>query len=189
MLILASAMGVAPDGLQSFDPATGERLWWCKGGGDASSPAYGDGIVYFDSGRGGPGFAVDPTGTGDVSSTHVKWTIPKTTEALCSPIITGGYVYRLQSPNLLRCWNVDTGEEVYARKLEGITSTWASPIADPAGHLIFASGGKSVVVKVGPEFEVLAVNDLNDANHASAAAADGKLFIEGRKQIYCIGKR
>ena len=100
MLVLASEMGVTPDGLQSFNPADGHRLWWCKGGGDASSPAYGDGIVYFDSGRGGPGFAIDPTGTGDVSATHVKWTVDKLSEAIGSPVIVGDYVYRLQSPGV-----------------------------------------------------------------------------------------
>jgi outer membrane protein assembly factor BamB len=189
MLVLASGMGVAPDGLQSFDPSNGERLWWCKGGGDASSPAYGDGIVYVDSGRGGPGFAVDPTGSGDVSATHIKWSIPRLTEAIGSPVIVGDYLYRLQSPNLLRCFKVATGEEVYANKLEGIGSTWASPIADGDGHLFFANGGKSYVVRTGATFEVVAVNDLGDVNHASAAVGDGKMFIVGRKKVYCIGKR
>jgi outer membrane protein assembly factor BamB len=188
VLVAASAMGVTPDGLQSFDPATGRRLWWCRGGGDASSPAYGDGIVYFDSGRGGPGFAVDPTGSGDVTATHVKWSVPRVTEALGSPVIAGGYVYRLQSPNVLRCWKSSIGEQVYQNRLEGITTTWASPIADADGRLFFASGGKSFVVKAGPQFEVLSVNDLNDANHASAAGADGRLYVVGRKQIYCVGR-
>jgi len=188
MLVSASGGGVTNDGLQSFDPATGQRLWWCRGGGDASSPAYGDGVVYFDSGRGGPGFAVDPTGSGDVTSTHIKWTIPKLTEAIGSPVIQGGYVYRLQSPNLLRCWKADTGEQVYANKLDGITTTWASPIADGGGHLLFANGGRSYVIKAGPQFEILAVNELEDANHASVAVAEGRIYIVGRKQIFCIGR-
>jgi outer membrane protein assembly factor BamB len=161
----------------------------CGGARAASSPAYGDGIVYFDSGRGGPGFAVDPTGSGDVSTTHVKWTVPRLTEALGSAVITGGYVYRLQSPNLLRCFKVQTGEQVYAEKLDGITSTWISPIADADGHLFFASGGRSFVIKAGPKFEVLATNDLGDANHASAAVADGRIYIEGRKRMYCLGEK
>jgi outer membrane protein assembly factor BamB len=188
MLVLASGIGVKPDGLQSFDPATGQRLWWCQGGGDASSPAYGDGIVYYDSGRGGEGFAVDPTDSGDVSATHIKWTIPKVTEAIGSPVIVGGYVYRLQSPGLLRCWKVDSGAEVYSKKLEGVTSTWASPIADADGHLFFASGGRSFVVKAGPEFELISTNDLNDANHATAAVSNGRLYILGKKRLYCIGR-
>jgi outer membrane protein assembly factor BamB len=189
--LLAVASGIKPeaDALQSFDPASGQRLWWCRGAGDASSPAFGDGIVYFDSGRGGTGVAVDPTGTGDVSDSHVKFTLPKLKEAIGSPVIVDGYLYRIQSPNLLRCIKIDGGQEVYAKPLEGLSSTWASPIADASGHLIFANGGKSYVVKAGPEFEVIAVNDLADANHASGAVAGGKLIIEGKKKLYCVGKK
>lgn len=189
MLVLASGINVTPDGLQSFDPATGEKLWWCRGGGDAASPAFGSGIVYCDSGRGGPGFAVDPTGRGEVTKTHTKWTFAQIPEGIASPIIVDGYVYRLHSPGVLKCWKAETGEQVYSQRLEGLSSTWASPIADAAGHLFFASGGRSVVVKSGPTFEVLAVNDLADANHASAAVANGRMYIVGTKQIYCIGRR
>jgi outer membrane protein assembly factor BamB len=188
MLVLASGMKVALDGLQSFDPATGQRLWWCRGGGDASSPAYGAGIVYFDSGRGGPGFAVDPTGSGDVTKTHVRWTVPQVPEGIGSPIIVGEHVYRLHSPGILKCWRAANGEQVYSKRLEGITSTWASPIADGDGNLIFASGGRSVVVKTGPAGEVVGVNDLGDANDASGAVAAGRIYIVGKKRIYCIGR-
>ena len=188
LLVLASGMQPAPDGLQSFDPANGQRLWWCRGGGDASSPAYGAGIVYFDSGRGGPGFAVDPTGSGDVTATHVKWTVPQVPEAIGSPVIVGGHVYRLHAPGVLKCWKAASGEEVYSKRLEGLSSTWASPVADGDGNLIFASGGRSVVVKAGPEVEVLAVNDLGDANHASAAVSGGRIYVVGKKRIYCIGR-
>ena len=92
LIVVMGGMGATPEGLQSFDAVTGTRLWWCRGSGESSSPSYGDGIIYFDSGRGGSGFAVDPTGTGDVSKTNVRWTIPQVSEALGSAIISGGYV-------------------------------------------------------------------------------------------------
>lgn len=190
LLVLASAMKVEPEGLQSFDPEDGKRIWWCKGGGDASSPAYdGKSLLYFDSGRGGAGFAVDATGTGDVSATHVKWSVTKLKEAIGSPVFFDGYLYRIQSPGVLRCFKASDGEEVYTKPLDGIGSTWASPIVDGGGHLIFANGGRSYVVKAGPEFEVVATNELGDTNHCSAAVAPGRLVIEGRKKLYCIGKK
>jgi outer membrane protein assembly factor BamB len=188
LLILASGIKPTPDALQSFDPATGQRLWWCKGAGDAASPAFGGGIVYFDSGRGGPGTAVDPTGSGDVSNTHIKWTIPQVPEAIASPIILAGHVYRLHSPGILKCWNADTGHEVYSQRLEGLSSTWASPIADADGNLLFASGGRSLIIKSGPKFEVISTNDLSDPNHASPAAASGRLYILGLKHLHCIAR-
>ena len=63
MLVLASGMSETGNALRSLDPASGKPLWWCRGAGDAASPAFGAGIVYFDSGRGGKGVAVDPGGS------------------------------------------------------------------------------------------------------------------------------
>ena len=187
LLILASGMGTASDALLSVDPATGRRLWWCRGAGDAASPAFADGIVYFDSGRGGPGVAVDPTGEGDVSATHVRWTVNQVPEGIGSPIIVGGLVYRLHSPGVLRCWQASDGKQLYAQRLDGISSTWASPVADGDGHLFFANAGKSFVIEAGREYKLKATNDLGDPNHASPAISGGKIFLVGTKNIYCIG--
>lgn len=191
VITLASGMATKRDALQAFDADTGERLWWCRGAGDASSPIYSPRhkLVYFDSGRGSPGVAVGVTGEGDVGESHVKWEIAQVPTAICSPIVVGDYIYRLHEPNTLKCWRAADGEMVYRARLEGITSTWASPIADGNGRLYFVSGGTSVVVQSGPQFKVLAVNKLNDANHASAAVADGRWFIVGMKQLHCIGAK
>jgi len=186
MLVLASGMGEAPDALQSFDPADGKRLWWCRGAGDAASPAFGAGIIYFDSGRGGKGVAVDPTGEGEVSSSHVKWTTSQLSEGIGSPVIVDGHVYRLQAYGVLKCWEAASGAQVYAKRLDGLSTTWASPIVDPDGRIYFANAGKSYVVQAGPEFRVLAVNDLGDRNHASPAIAGKSMFLVGMENVYCI---
>jgi hypothetical protein len=34
--------------------------------------------------------------------------------------------------------------------------------------------------------QVLAVNDLDDDSQASAAASAGRLFLKGRKMLYCV---
>lgn len=186
LLLLASGMQVTGNALQSLNPANGERLWWCRGAGDTATPAYASGLIYFDSGRGGPGMAVDPSGSGDVSKTHVRWTVNQVPEGLGSPIIVDRYVYRLHTPGILKCWELATGRLVYTERLEGISTTWASPIADPKRRLFFANAGKSYVIKTGPEYRVLAVNDLADGNHPSPAVANGRLFLVGMKNLYCI---
>jgi outer membrane protein assembly factor BamB len=189
MLVLASGMKETGNALRSLDPATGKVLWWCRGAGDTASPAYASGLVYFEHSRGGLGIAVDPTGSGDVSDTHIKWTVKFVPEGLSSPVIVGRYVYRLHTPGILKCWEVTTGNQVYSEKLERISSTWASPIADPNGRLFFANSGRSYVIQSGPEFRVLAINDLDDSNHASPAVAGGKFFLVGTNSLYSIGKR
>lgn len=189
LVVVASGIKESDEGVQSFDPATGKRLWWCRGGGDAASAAFGAGIVYCDSGRGGPGIAIDPTGSGDVTKTHIRWRINQVPQGIGSPIVVGDRVYRLQGSNVLKCWRTSDGEQVYAERLERLTSTWASPVADANGRLYFATAGVSYVVQAGDEFKVLAVNDLGDPNHASAAVSGGKLFLVGTRHIYCVGAK
>jgi len=104
-------------------------------------------------------------------------------------VIVGNRVYRLHTPNILKCWDAATGTQVYAQRLDKLTSSWASPIVDGNGRLYFATAGVSYVIQTGDEFKVLAINDLGDPNHASAAAASGKLFVVGTQHVFCLGSR
>lgn len=188
LLAVASGGGSTPQGLMSFDPENGKLLWWAKSGGDAASVAFANKIVYADSGRGGPGVAVEATGSGDVTASHTKWTVATVPEGIGSPIIVGDYVYRLHTPSILKCWKLSDGEQVHTQRLNGLSSTWASPFADANGRLYYVNGGKSFVIQSGPEYKVLAENDLADANHASAAVSNGKIFVVGLKKLHCVGE-
>lgn len=181
-------------GIQSLDPASGEPLWFCRGPQVSySSPAFGGGLLYADAGRGGQtGTAVDPAGMGDVSKTHIKWQIRVNGPAGSSAVIVGDYLYRICSPDLIRCWKVDTGDLVYEERTPKITPS-ASPIVCPDGRIYFASSGKSYVIKEGPKFELLATNDLESAggghDYATPAVSGGRIYIKGRLNLWCIGRK
>jgi len=177
----------ASNAVQGLDPDTGKVIWTCDAKGDTVSPVFGNGVVYIDTGRGGPAFAVDPTGAGDVTKTHVKWKINQMPDGYSSPVVAGDYLYRLHSPETLKCIRMATGEVAYSERLPGVTMH-CSPIA--AGDRIYcASAGKSHVLKAGPTLEILAVNDLGDASHASPAVATGKLILKGRKWLFCVAEK
>jgi len=186
LVVVASGGGETDEGVQSFDPSDGRRLWWCRGGGDAASAAFGAGIIYCDSGRGGKGIAIDPTGSGNVTKTHIKWQVSQVPTGIGSPIIVSGLVYRLHTPNVLKCWRATDGKLVYAQRLARLTSNWASPVADANGRLYFATSGVSHVIQSGEKFESLAVNDLGDPNHASAAVSGRGIFLVGTRNVYCV---
>src|SRR6185437_9863033 len=135
----------ASNALQGVDPANGKVLWTCAAKGDTVSPVFGNGIAYIDTGRGGPAFAIDPTGIGDVTKTHLKWKINNLPEGYGSPVAAGEYLYRLHSQETLRCMKLATGEVMFTERLPGV-SVPSSPIASN-GLLYLVSGGKSYVVK------------------------------------------
>lgn len=178
----------ASNALQGVDPANGKVLWWCDAKGDTVSPVYGGGLVYLDSGRGGPGVAVDPKGEGNVTKTNRKWDIKQVPEGFSSPVIVGDYLYRLHNASALRCWEVSSGKEVYVERLPGV-SVACSPVATPDGRIYCASSGKSYIVKAGAKFEILATNDLGDGCETSAAVANACIVLKGREYLWCIGKK
>jgi hypothetical protein len=181
-------------GAQGIDPDTGETIWFCRGPQSSwASPAYGDGLLYVDAGRGGnSGAAIDPAGKGDVSKTHIKWKTEVKGAAGTSPIVVGEYLYRISDPGVIRCWKVSTGEEVYEEKLQHLTPS-ASPIATADARIYFASPRRTYVIKAGPKFEILAQNDLEleggSQDYTTPAIADGRIYIKGRYNLWCIGKK
>ena len=178
----------ASNALQGLDPADGTVLWSCQAPGDTASPVYSGGVVYIDSGRGSPGVAVDPTGEGDVTKTHLKWRLDSVPEAFGSPVAVDGLLYRLLNSGYVSCRKLDGGDQVYNQRLPGVTGP-CSPVATADGRVYFASAGKSFVLRAGPKPEILATNDLGDACPASPAAAAGHIYLKGRHYLYCIGRK
>jgi outer membrane protein assembly factor BamB len=140
-----------------------------------------------DSGRGGPGVAVDPSGQGDVSKSHVRWRIPSVPEGFSSPLIVGDQLYRLHNPGVLTAIRLSDGKEVFRERLEGLDPA-VSPVATPDGIIYCATAGTSYVIKAGPKCDVLARNDLGDASRASPAVAAGRIYLKGGRFLFCIGR-
>jgi outer membrane protein assembly factor BamB len=175
--------------IQGVDPENGKLIWSCRNPGDVPTPAFGSGLIYSVNGRGGPGIAVEPTGEGDVTKTHVRWTVGKIPDgAFSSPIIVDGLLYELLPGGVLKCWKMENGEPVYAERLPGVSDR-PSPVATPEGRIYFASGGKSYVIQAGTKFRIVAANDLGDPGESSPAVWGRHLILKGRNFLFCVGNK
>jgi outer membrane protein assembly factor BamB len=186
---------VATGAVLGLDPKSGEEIWSCKWGGNRyPSLVAGPDLIYV-AGDGGEELAIDPTGEGDVSKTHVKWRHAKGPQGFGSPVIAGDCLYRASPPGVVRCCRASDGETLFEGPVEGIP-TFSSPFAAKDELIYFASAGKTCVIKAGPKLEVLATNDLGEGqgnewtlSGPSAAVSDGKIFLRGPKSLTCIGKK
>ncbi len=192
--VLAKARGkaqllvAASNQLQGVDPSSGKVLWHASASGDTGSPVLSDGLVYLDSGRGSKGVCVDPTGEGDVTKTHTKWSIARTPSGFASPLASGGLLYRVADPGVLRVWRMKDGEEVATLRLPGV-NTAPSPILTADGRIYLVSGGRSYVVRAGEKPEVLGKGELGDPSNASPAVSGGRLIVRGARNVWCIGAK
>ena len=107
-----------------------------------------------------------------------------------SPLLYDGILYFLKSNNgLLSALDAKTGKPHYGpERVEPLTNVYASPVGAAGKIYVSDRRGYTVVVNAGPKFEVVATNKLDDVFDASAAVADGEIYLRG-KNLYCIAAK
>lgn len=179
---------------RSYNLEDGEVIWQCSGmtGNCIPCPIVEDNRVFCMSGyKGYSLLAIDVDQKGDLSETDaVIWRKKKGTPYVPSPVLYEGLLYFLQSnTNILSMVDSKSGEEVVKRtRIPGIKNVYASPVGAAGRVYITGRSGKTVVLKAGREFKVLANNQLSERIDASAAVAGKQLFLRGQKSLYCIAE-
>jgi outer membrane protein assembly factor BamB len=130
-------------------------------------------------------------GSGDITdSANILWKYQKGTAYVPSPILYGDYVYLMTDSGILTCIDVKTGEVKYEGGRVPVPAKFmASPVAFDGKILLTSEDGDTFVLKAGPTFEVLHTNSLAEPIFASPAISQGRIFIRGEKNLYCITSR
>ena len=176
----------------SYDPATGKELWRHKGveSNAIPSPVANNEMVFLVAGFPAKiALAIRLGQNGDLTGTpNVPWKYEKGTAYVPSPIVYGDYLYLTTDRGILTCIDTKTGEVKYEGGRIPIPATFtASPVAFEGKILMTSEDGDTFMVKAGPKHEVLGTNSVGEPVYASPAIADGRIFIRGEKNLYCIG--
>lgn len=180
---------------RSYDLKTGDILWECGGLGAnvIPMPVYANGIVYVTSGHRNPAMqaiSLDKA-KGDITGTDaVLWSIADNTPYVSSPLLYGDKIYALKKSNaILSCFNAKTGEAFYGpKRLAGMRRVYASLVGVSDRVYISDVDGTTLVIKNGPEFEVLATNKLDEGTGASPIIVGDELYVRGNEHLYCIAE-
>jgi outer membrane protein assembly factor BamB len=172
----------------AYEPLTGREIWrvqYPDGFSNVPRPVFGHGLVFITTGFQQPSLlAVRPDGTGDVTKTHVAWTLARGAPLTPSPILAGDELYVVNDLGILTCLDARTGAVHWVERLGGNAS--ASPVL-AGGRLYFTSEeGATSVIAPGRVFSRLAVNALDGASLASPAVSDGSLFLRTDRHLYRI---
>jgi outer membrane protein assembly factor BamB len=170
----------------SYEPRTGKELWQVRYGDGFSNvprPVYGDGLVYICTGFQQPSLlAVRLDGRGDVTKSHIKWTLKRGVSLTPSPLLVGDELYMVSDNGIASCIDAKTGAPHWQVRLGGNHS--ASPIYADGRIYFLSEEGESVVIAPGKEFKELARNQLDGPTLASMAVSGGSIFVRSQTHLY-----
>ena len=133
--------------------------------------------------------AIKLGGQGDQTATAIRWRYQKPVPQVPSTLLYKGVLYMINDSGILISFDPATGKVLKQGRLQGaIDKYFSSPVAADDKLYLIGEGGAVSVLKAAGDWEVLAVNELDDECFATPAIADGRIYIRTRSALYCFGK-
>ncbi|MCS7026411.1 MAG: PQQ-binding-like beta-propeller repeat protein [Bryobacteraceae bacterium] len=127
---------------------------------------------------------------GDISAGGLLWRYTKTLPNVPSPLLYHNVLYLIKEGGILTTLDPATGDVIKQGRLQGALSPYfASPVAGDGKVYVVSEAGNVVVLKAAGEWEVLAVNNLEESCHATPAIVDDKIYIRTHSALYCFAKK
>ena len=175
----------------AYDPQTGKEIWrvsYADGFSNVPRPVFGHGLVYITTGFQQPSLvAVRPDGSGDVTRTHIAWTLKRGAPLTPSPLLVGDELFVVNDGGIATCLDAKTGATHWVQRLGGAFS--ASPVFADGRIYFLSEEGTSTVLAPGKEFRKLAASRLDGEILASMAVAEQSIFIRTGSHLYRLAQR
>lgn len=172
----------------AYEPRTGKEIWQVRYGEGFSNvprPVYGNGLVFICTGFQEPSLqAVRVDGHGDVTKSHIAWTLKRGAPLTPSPILVGDELYVVNDGGIATCVDAKSGTELWRARMKGSFS--ASPIFADGRIYFLSEEGLTVVIAPGKKLQPLAENQLDGETLASMAVSGGSIFIRSRTHLYRV---
>ena len=181
-----------------YELESGKELWKLVGGGDVPvpTPIVEEDLIYITSahGRVRPIYAIHADAEGLLSADAsqceaLEWSHLNRGIYMQTPLVDDGLLYCCSDGGILAVFDAFRGEGVYRERL-GRGQSGFSGSAVQANDMIYftAESGTVHVIRAGPEFDEVAVNDLGETCLSTPAISEGRLFFRTRGHLVCVGE-
>jgi outer membrane protein assembly factor BamB len=172
----------------AYDPATGKEIWMVRyedGFSNVPRPVFAHGLVYIATGFQQPALlAVRADGTGDVTGTHIAWSMTRGAPYTPSPLVVGDELYVISDLGVATCVDARTGKLYWQQRIGGNYS--ASPVFADGRIYFLSEEGVATAITPGRTFQKLATSELDGATLASIGVYDRAFFIRSLTHLYKI---
>ncbi|MFV1967521.1 MAG: PQQ-binding-like beta-propeller repeat protein [Pirellulaceae bacterium] len=171
--------------VMGYDPYSGKELWKVRYNGWSVTPRplFGHGLLFVITDFVHPElWAIRPGGNGDVSESHVVWSLRKGMPKAPSSLLIGDLLFVVNDDGVVHCVEARTGRVVWRERIGG--NHWASPVfAD--GCIYFVSReGEVTLIEPSRKFHRIAVNQMGEECMASPAAIGRSIFLRTQTNLY-----
>lgn len=179
-------------GVRGYDLDSGKELWFCKGfnGRGSPIPYYDNQMLVVVNGKPGDLYAVDPTGSGDVSKSHLRWNTRRNGgRDLPSPAMVKNYIFVTSMSGVITCYEAKTGKTLWIDRLNGAFS--GSPLVSKSHYYIQNENGSTFVIKPDPKKLIIeSINRLTDNDdeifRSTLSPIDNFIFARSNSYLYCV---
>jgi outer membrane protein assembly factor BamB len=180
-------------GISSLDPKTGAMNW------EApvyrirmvASPVVAGNLVIGSCGQGGGAgnylSAVKLGGVGNVSETHVAYTLRKGTPYVPTPLYLDGRLYLISDAGIATALEAATGREIWSERLRA--EFFGSPVLIDGKIYCPSTRGEMIVLATGDRFDLLARNPIGEGTHSTPCVDGGRIYVKTFTHLVCVGAK
>jgi outer membrane protein assembly factor BamB len=124
---------------------------------------------------------------GQLQSAAIRWRLQRNIPYIPTPILYQGVLYMVKTGGIITSVDPATGKILKTGRSSGaLGEYYASPVAADGKVFLANTEGKVTVLKAGAEWEVLAVNEINDEVSATPALSEGRVYLRTRGALWCF---
>jgi outer membrane protein assembly factor BamB len=129
-------------------------------------------------------------GEGDTTDRAVRWRYQRPVPQVPSTLLYQGVLFLVNDSGILLAFDPATGEVLKQGRLKGaIDKYFASPIGADGKVWLVSQDGTVSVVSAKADWELLAVNALDDEVFATPAVESGRIYVRTKSALYAFGSR
>jgi outer membrane protein assembly factor BamB len=124
---------------------------------------------------------------GQLEAAAVQWRVQRNIPYIPTPLLYQGVYYLVKTGGIITSLDPATGRILKVGRSSGaLGEYYASPVAADGKVFLANTEGKITVLKAGAEWEVLAVNEMDDEISATPALSGGRIYVRTRGALYCF---